>query len=142
VELVMQQGDSLELLALIMEREGYLSRSQIEQARALQGRLAELGQTVALGDIVEKLAFCTATDVRYARSIEVKLEVAAGQRRPLGYYLLEIGALLPSQLLEGLEEQAFYGSRLGEILVRNQWVTAGDVDHCLALQKSALPVDA
>jgi hypothetical protein len=133
---VIEPSQTLELIALIMEREGYLTRSQIEQACALQRNLADKGQPTALGDIAEKLGFCTATDVRYARSIEVKLEVPSGQRRPLGYYLLEIGALLPSQLLEGLEEQAFYGSRLGEILVRNQWVTDDDVERCLALQKA------
>ena len=77
--------------------------------------------------------------MRYARSIEERLEVPAGQRRPLGYYLLEAGALLPSQLLDGLEEQSVYGSRLGEILVRNGWVAEFDIERALEKQKATVP---
>ena len=136
----MSHSDEIELIALIMEREGYLTREQIEATRAIRRQQASLGQDVAFGDVAVAQGYCTATDVRYARSIEVKLEVPAGQRRPLGYYMLEIGALLPSQLLEGLEEQAFFeGSRLGEILVRNGWVSDADIERCLAMQKATAP---
>ena len=77
-----------------------------------------------------------ATDMRYAISIADKLAVTPGQRRPLGYYLLEAGVLKPSQVLEALEEQAFYGSRLGEILIRNGWATDADIEAALNTQKA------
>ncbi|MDB5102086.1 MAG: glycosyl transferase [Cyanobacteria bacterium RYN_339] len=129
----------IELLALIMEREGYLTRQQVQHAMAVQQHQVTLGRAFSFGEVAVKLTFCTDTDVRYAQSIEARLEVPAGQRRPLGYYLLEAGALLPSQLLEGLEEQAFYGSRLGEILVRNGWVAEPDIERALAQQKATVP---
>lgn len=134
-----QHGDAIELLALIMELEGYLTRVQTKNLMALQAERRAAGAPAAFGQLAVEQGYCTDTDVRYARSIEVKLEVPAGQRRPLGYYLLEQGVLLPSQLLEGLEEQAFYGSRLGEILVRNAWVTEAHIEQCLALQKASQP---
>lgn len=134
-----QSGEAIELLALIMEREGYLTRDQIMRAMAYRREAYTVGKEPPLGDVAVTLGYCTPTDVRYSQSIEVKLQVPPGQRRPLGYYLLEIGALLPSQLLEGLEEQAFYGSRLGEILVRNGWVTDADIERCLAMQKASEP---
>jgi hypothetical protein len=132
-------SQDIELLGLIMEREGYLTRAKVEHAMAQQRHQASLGRTFTFGDVVVRLGFCTDTDVRYARSIEQRLEVPAGQRRPLGYYLLEAGALLPSQLLEGLEEQSFYGSRLGEILVRNGWVAEADIERALEQQKATVP---
>jgi hypothetical protein len=119
----------IELLALIMEREGYMTRDQVQAVMAVQG-----GRP--FGEVAVEHGCCTETDVRYARSIEGRLEVPPGQRRPLGYYLLEAAALLPSQLLEGLEEQSFYGSRLGEILVRNGWVTQAQIEAALERQQA------
>lgn len=124
-------SQDIELLALIMERESYLTRDQVQAVMA-----AQAGQP--FGEVAVAQGFCTDTDVRYARSIETRLEVPAGQRRPLGYYLLEAAALLPSQLLEGLEEQSFYGSRLGEILVRNGWVTEAQIEAALERQKAVV----
>ena len=124
-------AQDIELLALIMERESYLTRDQVQAVMAAQG-----GRP--FGEVAVEQGFCTDTDVRYARSIEARLEVPAGQRRPLGYYLLEAAALLPSQLLEGLEEQSFYGSRLGEILVRNGWVTEAQIEAALERQKAVV----
>lgn len=126
-----------ELLALIMERNRFISREQVLHVMKVQAHvIATSGKTAAFADLAVHFKFVSPTDVRYAQSIEAKLQVAPGQRRPLGYYLMEVDLLRPSQILEALEEQAFFGGRLGEILVRNDWVTDADIDRCLALQST------
>lgn len=125
----------IELVALICEREGYLAREHVLQVMAAQAQHEAAGNPrPRFGDVAVYYKLVGATDMRYATSIQDKLAVPPGQRRPLGYYLLEAGVLKPSQVLEALEEQAFYGSRLGEILIRNGWATDADIEAALATQ--------
>ena len=125
----------IELLALICEREAYMNRDQVLHVMRVQAQAAEAsGQTPAFQDVAVHFKLVLPADMKYAMSIADKLAVAAGMRRPLGYYLLEMGVLKPSQVLEALEEQTFYGSRLGEILIRNGWATDDDIERALALQ--------
>lgn len=131
---VSTQGE-IELLALICERENYLTREQVLHVMNVQAQsLAGTGKQPAFQDVAVHFKWVLPADMKYAMSIADKLAVAPGQRRPLGYYLLEMGVLKPSQVLEALEEQAFFGSRLGEILIKNAWATDDDITRALALQ--------
>lgn len=126
----------IELLALICEQEGYMRRDQILGVMKTQAQVEERGgRRPRFQDVACHYQLVLPADMKYAMSIAEKLAVPPGQRRPLGYYLLEMNVLKPSQLLEGLEEQAFYGSRLGEILVRNGWATDADIERALGLQQ-------
>lgn len=125
----------IDLLALICEREGFMRREQVLAVMDVQAKAeAARGARPAFQDVAVHYQLVLPADMKYAMSIADKLAVPAGQRRPLGYYLLEMGTLKPSQVLEALEEQAFYGSRLGEILIRNGWASDGDIEGALALQ--------
>ncbi len=131
----MVEALEIELLALICEREDFMNRDQVLHVMRVQEQAhAAAGNRPAFQDVAVHFKLVLPADMKYAMSIADKLAVAAGQRRPLGYYLLEMGVLKPSQVLEGLEEQAFYGSRLGEILIRNGWATDADIERALALQ--------
>jgi len=125
----------IELVALICEREGYMSRDGVLRVMQAQAQHEAAGNPrPRFADVAVYYKLVGATDMRYAMSIQDKLAVTPGQRRPLGYYLLEAGVLKPSQVLEALEEQAFYGSRLGEILIRNGWATDADIEAALKTQ--------
>ena len=125
----------IDLLALICEREGFMRRDQVLAVMRVQDQAHEAqGKRPAFQDVAVHYQLVLPADMKYAMSIADKLAVPAGQRRPLGYYLLELGTLKPSQVLEALEEQAFYGSRLGEILIRNGWATDPDIEAALAMQ--------
>lgn len=131
----MSSTPEIELLALICEREEFMSREQVLHVMGVQEQShVASGKRPAFQDVAVHFKLVLPADMKYAMSIADKLAVPAGQRRPLGYYLLEMGTLKPSQVLEALEEQAFYGSRLGEIIIRNGWATDADIERALALQ--------
>lgn len=114
-----------------------MSRDQVLHVMRVQVQAFEAsGQRPAFQDVAVHFKLVLPADMKYAMSIADKLAVPAGQRRPLGYYLLELGTLKPSQVLEALEEQAFYGSRLGEIIIRNGWATDADIEAALATQSA------
>lgn len=133
----MTSTPEIELLALICEREAFMSRDQVLHVMRVQAQAFEAsGRAPAFQDVAVHFKLVLPADMKYAMSIADKLAVPAGQRRPLGYYLLELGTLKPSQVLEALEEQAFYGSRLGEIIIRNGWATDADIERALAMQSA------
>jgi hypothetical protein len=68
-------------------------------------------------------------------TLEDILDAAAGPRQPIGELLLTAGRIDRAQLDEALEEQHRSGEKLGQVLIRNEWLTEPELSAVLAFQK-------
>lgn len=67
-------------------------------------------------------------------TLEDILDAAAGPREPIGELLLKAGRINRAQLDQALEEQHRSGDRLGQVLIRNEWLTEPELSAVLAFQ--------
>jgi hypothetical protein len=121
----------IDLVALILLGEGYVSPEQAERVRLEQ-------KQENFGAVALRLGFIVEQDWRYAEYILNDLAIDPSVRKPVGYYLLEAFLVRPQHLLHALEEQAQIGGRVGEILIRNGWITAADFEKGLARQAAEI----
>lgn len=122
------------LLGLILERENILTQSQVLGILGEQKRQRDLGKPVAFGHVALEMKLLTPAQLQRALQLQAKLAVPPGERKPLGYYLLEAGLVSPTQLLKCLEEQKVRGGRIGEILIGHGWLAEGMLDMFLKMQ--------
>ena len=59
-------------------------------------------------------------------------------RRRIGHILRRLGLINTEQLIAALKESSERGERVGETLMRQQLVTAADVEHALSVQQDAV----
>lgn len=71
---------------------------------------------------------------RLLRSGAASPITGAGQRKPLGFYLVDAGIITPKQLRQALHLQARQNAPLGEILVGESWATRDDILVALGAQ--------
>lgn len=125
------------LVRLVFEGEGYLSEGQSAHVVQELTLRKQRGEIATYGPMAVALGYATPQDLNYTEYMLATLRSAPGNRKPLGYYILEQKLLKPSLLLEALEEQSQIGGRLGEIVVRNGWMSQPQVDSLLQLQAAA-----
>jgi hypothetical protein len=68
-------------------------------------------------------------------TLEDILDAAAGPRQPIGELLLTAGRINRAQLDEALDEQHRSGEKLGQVLIRNEWLTEPELSAVLAFQQ-------
>lgn len=122
------------LLGLILEREGVVSRRQVEAILAEQARLRALGRPVAFGKAALDLGLVSQAQITHALKLQARVSYPPGGRKRLGMYLLEAGLIGPSQLAGALDEQATRGLKLGEILVAHGWLNEPVLEAVLTQQ--------
>ncbi|MFP5504247.1 MAG: hypothetical protein ACLGIN_17315, partial [Candidatus Sericytochromatia bacterium] len=125
------------LLGLILQREQYVTPAQLQAIASEQAKQKAQGREVTFGQAAIRLGYLSPEQLKFAVHLQGRLAHAAGGGKPLGVYLLESAALLPSQLLEALEEQERTGQKLGEILVARELITASTLELFLSRQQSA-----
>lgn len=106
------------LIGLILHREDILTVEEVAVIVGRQKTVREEGRDMSFGQVAIELGLLTADELRFALRVQERLSHGIDDAKPLGIYLMEAGAVLPSQLLKALDEQASCGDRLGEILVR------------------------
>ncbi|MOA26111.1 hypothetical protein D3C78_1468810 [compost metagenome] len=117
------------LLGLILVREGILSRAQLDQALAEQGRRREAGAVVPLGVVVMELGVATEGQVKHALRLQKKLSWGPEEAVPLGVRLIENDLVAPSLLVTLMEEQARTGEALEDLLLSRQVVVPAMLDY-------------
>lgn len=125
------------LLGLILQREQYVTPAQLQAIASEQAKQKAQGRDASFGQVAIQLGYLSPEQLKFAIHLQGRLAHAAGGGKPLGVYLLESAALLPSQLLEGLEEQERTGQKLGEILIARGLITESTLELFLSRQQSA-----
>jgi hypothetical protein len=127
------------LLGLLMYREGYLTREQLQGLFQEQMRAQQAGTPVPLGQLAIKAGFMTDDQLRRALGMQEALSKVPGPDRGLILYLLESAATTPSALVEALEAQEAAGGPLVDVLRKRNLLS----DHQLAVfrdrQQAAAP---
>lgn len=128
------------LLGLLMYREGYLTREQLQGLFQEQMRAQQAGTPVPLGQLAIKAGFMTGDQLQQALGMQEALAKVPAGERGLIVYLLESAATAPSAIVEALEAQRSEGGSLEEALRRRSLLS----DHQLAVfrdrQHAAAPV--
>lgn len=137
--LVLQSGQVKSLLGLILYRERYVEQQVVQAIYQEQMRLREAGKEATFGQIALDAGHVTQTQLDFGLHLQKKLAHAPDGAKPLGVYLLESAAVMPSDLLVGLETQARTGQRLGEILIERGLITEGILTTFLAIQQARRP---
>lgn len=128
------------LTKVVLDGEGYITAEQSLTVLRRIGELRERGEPGTFGELAVAMGYALPADYRYTQYLIGQLK-GRGGRRPVGYYILAKGYARPTHVLEALEEQLQLGGRLGEIMIRNGWLTEAHLEECLALQ-SGQPVPA
>lgn len=127
------------LLGLLMYREGYLTREQLQGLFQEQMRAQQAGAPMPLGQLAIKAGFMTGDQLQRALGMQEALAKVPGADRGLILYMLESAATTPSALVEALEAQAAEGGPLVDVLRKRSLLS----DHQLAVfrdrQQAAAP---
>ncbi|MFN3430135.1 MAG: DUF2442 domain-containing protein [Candidatus Sericytochromatia bacterium] len=127
------------LLGLLMYREGYLTREQLQGLFQEQMRTQQAGAPVPLGQLAIKAGFMTGDQLQRALGMQEALAKVPAGDRGLILYLLESAATTPSALVEALEVQRAEDAPLEAVLRRRSLLS----DHQLAVfrdrQQAAAP---
>jgi hypothetical protein len=119
------------LLGVILERSGVLSREQVEAVRAEQARVRAAGKAVAFGQVALAKRLVTEPQLRQALMQQQKISWPAGTPVPLGAQLLAVGLVKPDVLVAALEEQTQTKALIGQILIKRGAVKAEVLAHFL-----------
>ncbi|MNS47555.1 bacteriophage N4 adsorption protein B [compost metagenome] len=127
------------LLGLLMYREGYLTREQLQGLFQEQMRAQQAGTPMPLGQLAIKAGFMTGDQLQRALGMQEALAKVPGADRGLILYMLESAATTPSALVEALEVQGADGGTLVDVLRQRHLLS----DHQLAVfrdrQQAAAP---
>lgn len=124
------------MLGMLLESERWLNKVQLLAVAAAQGDAAAKGQSKPFGEMAIQLGFLTQERLQEALSIQKDIAVALDSPKRLGYYLLEAGAITPSQLRAALHRQKESGFPLGQVLVEQGAIDAGLLETMLQIQRS------
>lgn len=125
------------LLGQVLVEGEFISRDILERALARQRQTGEL-----LGEALVRMGALDPLDLTAALSVQGELasaqgarRAAAGRRQLLGDLLLAAKRITPEQLAQALAGQERTGDRIGEILVRQQFLSREELDAVLAFQE-------
>jgi transposase-like protein len=127
------------LLGLLMYREGYLTREQLQGLFQEQMRAQQAGTPMPLGQLAIKAGFMTGDQLQRALGMQEALAKVPAGDRGLILSMLESAATTPSALVEALEAQGAEGAPLEDVLRKRGLLS----DHQLAVfrdrQQAAAP---
>jgi hypothetical protein len=119
------------LLGVILERSGVLSREQVESVRAEQARVRAAGKAVAFGQVALARKLVTEAQLRKALQQQQKISWPMGTPVPLGAQLLAVGLVKPDALVAALEEQVQSKALIGQLLIKRGAVKPEVLAHYL-----------
>lgn len=124
------------MLGMLMEAERWLNKVQLLAVAAAQADAASKGLPKPFGEMAIQLGFLTEERLKEGLAIQKDIAVALDSPKRLGYYLLEAGAVAPSQLREALVRQKATGFPLGQVLVEQGAIETGLLETMLQIQRS------
>lgn len=123
------------LLGLIFQTEGLLGPEQVQHVVAEQTRLRQGDTFLPFGQVAQDLGLIDENALDWALELQLRLSVAAEERKRLGFYLLEANVVKPSALMAALDTQKEGGGLLGSLLVQRGELTSEQLDVILSLQE-------
>jgi hypothetical protein len=123
------------MLGMVLEGERMLNKVQILAVAAAQNERRSRGEALQFGEMAVALGFLSADQLNSVLSIQKEIAVALDSPKRLGFYLLEAGAVSPSQLKEALVAQRTTGAPLGAVLVSQGAIDQGLLDTMLSIQR-------
>lgn len=123
------------LIGLILQRENYLTGEQVQALFRRQMELKQAGRDVTFGDVAVETGLLSPERVQFAIHLQERLAHGPDGGKPLGVYLLESAAVMPSHLLAAMEEQKATGKRLGEVLIERGLIGRHLLDEFLTRQR-------
>lgn len=129
------EGAKRPMLGMVLEGERLLNKVQILAVAAAQNERRSRGEVVQFGEMAVTLGFLTDQTLKDALSIQKEIAVALDSPKRLGFYLLEAGAVSPTQLRDALVAQRSSGAPLGQVLVSQGAIDQGLLDTMLSIQR-------
>lgn len=123
------------LIGLILQRENYLTNDQIQAVFRRQLELKQAGREAHFGDVAVELGMLSPERAQFAAHLQERLAHGPDGGKPLGVYLLESAAVMPSHLLAAMEEQKATGKRLGEVLIERGLIGRHLLEEFLTRQR-------
>ncbi len=123
------------LIGLILQRENYLTADQVNAVFRRQLELRQAGRELSFGEVAIEAGLLSPERVQFAVHLQERLAHGPEGGKPLGVYLLESAAVMPSHLLAAMEEQKATGKRLGEVLIERGVIGRHLLDEFLMRQR-------
>ncbi|MEB3221150.1 MAG: hypothetical protein VKS61_03635 [Candidatus Sericytochromatia bacterium] len=121
------------VLGIVLVRQGFLQRQELEAAVRHQARLAKADTPMLLGQAALSLGLLSEEQLTFALNFQQRLRRSTEQDRLFADHVLQVGAVSPASLLFALECQEKTPEPLAEILVREGLVSARVVRDFQAL---------
>lgn len=123
------------LIGLILQRENYLTAEELQVIFKRQMHLKQAGRDLTFGQVAIESGLLSPERLQFAVHLQSRLAHGPDGGKPLGVYLLESAAIVPSHLLAALDEQKSNGGRLGEILITRGLISRELLDGFLDRQR-------
>jgi outer membrane biosynthesis protein TonB len=112
------------LLGVVLVRQGFLQRQELEAAVRHQARLAKADTPMLLGQAALSLGLLTDEQLGFALNFQQRLRRSSDSDRLFADHALQVGAVSPASLLFALECQEKSAEPLVDILVREGLVSS------------------
>lgn len=129
------EGAKRPMLGMVLEGERLLNKVQLLAVAAAQKERRSRGDGAQFGETAVALGFIQNEQLEDALLIQQEIAVALDSPKRLGFYLLEAGAIKPSQLREALKQQRTSGEPLGQVLVGQGAIDQGLLETMLSIQR-------
>jgi hypothetical protein len=112
------------LLGVVLVRQGFLQRQELEAAVRHQARLAKADTPMLLGQAALSLGLLSDEQLGFALNFQQRLRRSSDSDRLFADHALQVGAVSPASLLFALECQEKSAEPLVDILVREGLVSS------------------